>query len=150
MRAVRRTRTPVLLARGSHPYRRIVVPARLSGAGRAAARAAIDLARFHRAPIEAIAITDPEFLSGGAAPLDARHAVAVLEEEAAVHGVPVHGTIDRGNPVHRLVAHATDGDLLVLGVPGPARRARFRRELAGLMAGRWPQSALLVPAEEDA
>ncbi len=150
IRAVRRTATPVLLARGGHPYRRIVVPARRTGAGRSAARAAIDLARFCQAPIEAIAVTDPEFLSGGGAPLEARHAIAVLEEEAAVQNVAVHGAIARGNPVLQIQRHAAPGDLLVIAVPDHAHRRRFGRELAGLIAGRYPHSVLLVPAAEEA
>ena len=148
VRAVRRSGTPVLLARGSQPYRRIVVPARRTSAGRAAARAAIDLARFHGAPIEAISVTDPEFLAGSGAAVEARHAIAVIEEEAAVLGVAVHGAIERGNPVIRLLERAREGDLLVVAVPR-APRTRFGRELVRLLAARWPRSVLLVPSERE-
>ncbi len=59
----RRLSCPVLLARGSHPYQRILVPARRSPPGRAAGRAAIDLAARGKIALAALAAGDPIFLA---------------------------------------------------------------------------------------
>ena len=146
---VQRTGRPVLLSRGSHPYGRIVVPARRTRAGRAAVRVGIDLARFSKSRLQGVAVVDPVFISGPVTSNEARHAIAWLEEEAAVHGVDVDGAIRRGNPVRQLVHVSRDADLMVLGIP-VGRRRRFLRVCVGSMVARRASgSVLLVPVTED-
>jgi Trk K+ transport system NAD-binding subunit/nucleotide-binding universal stress UspA family protein len=144
---VRRTGRPVLVSRATAPYRRILVPARRTPAGRAALRAAVDLAMFNQADLVGVAVVDPVFISGDAAPTQAREAIAWLEEEAAVHGVRVEGLIRRGNPVRTLVQAARDADLVVLGVRG-ARRPFLRPAMEAMIARRTTRSVLLVPVQE--
>ncbi len=145
---VRRTGRPVLLSRGTAPYLRIVVPARRTPAGRAALRAAIDLARFSKAELRGVAVVDPVFISGDAAPEEAHRAIAWLEEEAAVHGVRVTGVIRAGNPARTLVEAALDADLVVLGVRGVSRPI-LRPALETLVARRSSRSVLMVPATPE-
>lgn len=146
---VQRTGRPVLLSRGSHPYGRIVVPARRTRAGRAAVRVAIDLARFSNSKIQGVAVVDPVFISGPVTSGEARHAISYLEEEAAVHGVEVDGAIRRGNPVRQLVQVSLDADLIVLGIPVGRRHRFLRVSVASLVARRAPSSVLLVPVTEQ-
>jgi len=137
-----------MLSRGSHPYRRILVPARHTPSGRAAVRAAIDLARFSKGQLHCSAILDPVFISGPHPPTDARDAMAWVEEEAAVHGVDVEGTICRGNPVRKLLELARSSDLVVLGVDVTHGWMAPRMGIGRLVAQRAPRSVLLVPATE--
>jgi len=142
---VSRTGRPVLISRGSTPYRRILVPARRTSAGRASIRAAIDLARFAKAELRGVAVIDPIFISGPGAPLEAKNSIAWLEEEAAVHGVAVEGVIVRGNPVRMLQREAEQVDLVILGIHARYRPFSLRMGIAGYVARRTDRSVLLIP-----
>jgi nucleotide-binding universal stress UspA family protein len=146
----RRSGRPVLLSRGSHPYRRILVPARRTPAGRAAVRVAIDMASFAGAELHGPAVVDPVFISGVDDPHEERNAISWLEEEAAIHGVPVHGSVQRGNPVRVLRELGEDSDLIVLGIAERGRRMSLRVGIAELVAKRTDRSVLFVPATEAA
>lgn len=141
----RRTGRPVLLARGSHPYRKIVVPARRTTTARAAIRVGIDLARFSKAELHGVAVEDPLFISGPGAPLEARAAIGWLEEESAVHGVSVHGTIEHGNPVRVMQRFGEQADLVILGVAARRGRIAPRLGIGGFVARGLSKSVLLVP-----
>jgi Trk K+ transport system NAD-binding subunit/nucleotide-binding universal stress UspA family protein len=137
---------PVLVSRGSVPYRKIVVPARRTSSGRAAIRAAIDLARFNKADLVGVSIVDPIFIAGPDAERDAEASMAWLEEEAAVHGVRVDPMIERGNPVRLLRKIADSADLIVLGIGSRLRMLALRRGVGSLVARSSSKSVLLVPA----
>ena len=137
---------PVLISRGSVPYRRIAVPARRTPAGRAAIRAAIDLARLMKADLVGVSIVDPIFVAGPDASDDALESMAWLEEEAAVHGVRVDPVIERGNPVRLLRRIADSADLMVLGVGSRLHRLALRGAISSLVARGTSKSVLLVPA----
>ena len=146
----RRTSRPVLLSRGTHPYRRILVPARRTAAGRAAVRAAIDLAEFVQAELHAPAVTDPAFISGAGDPVEERRAIDWVQEEAAIHGVDVRGSVRRGNPVRVLRELGEETDLLVLGIGDRGRRLSMRVGIAELVARSTTRSVLFVPAKGPA
>jgi hypothetical protein len=147
VRLVRRTERPVLLARGTFPYRRILVPARDTEAGRVAVRAAIDLARFGKASLIGLSVLDPEFFSGPSEPREQWQPVGWLEEEAAVQGIDVEGRVERGNPIREIVRQSERADLVVLGLP-LRRGPRLRSDLARMIAYRTRRSVLLVPVPE--
>lgn len=147
VRLSRKTARPVLIARSSHPYERILVPARRTSSGRAAARAAIDLAVQAKASLTALAVVDPVFIAGPEAARDARNAISWLREEATVLGLNLKGQILRGNPVRSFMEAAKDADLLVLGV-GRHRRSRFQVGVIDQAARRARLSVLVVPVQE--
>jgi len=146
---VRRTGRPVLISRDSHPYGKILVLAKLDPPGLAAIRAATDLARFCKAELHGLAVGDPEFISGPEAPMEARRAISFMEEEAAMQGIDVHGAVERGNPVRKLLEHGENADLIVLGVRAKGRRSFLRLGLGWYVARRAPKSILLVPAHVE-
>jgi Trk K+ transport system NAD-binding subunit/nucleotide-binding universal stress UspA family protein len=143
---LRRTHRPVLISRGCAPYRRIVVPARRTSAGRAAMRTAIELARQGKAELKGVAVVDPIFLSGPGAPHEARESISWLEEEAAAHGIEAEGLIRRGNPVRTLIHLGDDAGLVVLGVDPHVRTPLRGLGIGGLVARGTAASVLLVPA----
>ena len=136
---------PVLLARGTHPYGRILAPARQTSAGRMAARAAIDLARFYDVKLCSLAVEDPTFLAGSGPPTDARRAIRWLEEDASVQGVAVEGAIRRGNPIRTFVDAGEPSDLLVLAISRRAWTFAKRSSISGAIARRQLSSVLLMP-----
>jgi Trk K+ transport system NAD-binding subunit len=148
LRLLHRTGKPLLLARGSHPYRRILVPARTTAGGRAAARAAIDMAVYTKAKLQALAVEDPVFMSGPDASTEARNAVTWLEDDAAVHDVQVDSEIVRGNPVREFLSRTDGCDLLVLALDSKAWRPWPRLVITGMLARLTEVSVLLVPVRE--
>jgi Trk K+ transport system NAD-binding subunit/nucleotide-binding universal stress UspA family protein len=143
----RRANVPVLIARGTYPYKNIIVPARRTPSGLAAERAAIDLARFMHADVTGMAIVDPTFIAGTGTPWKARKDIGWLKQEAAIQHVTVRGKIQRGNPVRSFLKAAAAADLLVLGVGEGAVR-RFGVAITTHIARRSQKSVLLVPIRE--
>ena len=143
--AVRRRR-PVLFSRGATRYRRIVVPARDTPAGWAAARAAIDLGAHTGLPLTAVAVVPPLFIAGDEAREEAARAAVRLQDEAAVQGVSVRRVIEQGNPVRVIESHVERTSLLVLGL-APRRLRSIVPGITGHLARRVEGSVLVVPVE---
>jgi Trk K+ transport system NAD-binding subunit len=144
LRLARRIRRPVLLSRGTIPYEEILAPAMRSHAGRAAARAAIDLASLSKARLGCLAVAEPIFASGPGATWETNWSVGWLKEEAAVQGVEVEGTVERGNAVRAFLETSADTDLLVLGTT-LHRRHPFHLGVVEQLAWRAACSVLVVP-----
>ena len=134
----------VLLCRGRHPYQRIVVPARHTLVGRAAARAGIDLARAAGAELVAVAVVEPSFVRGSSSEADAQAALSWIKDEASAQGVAIRADIRHGNPVHVLRAEAANADLVVLGAR--AGSSALHVSVASHVARSTAASVLLVPA----
>jgi len=138
---------PVLFARGTSPYRRIVTPARETPSGIAAARAAIDLAGVGRGTVVGVAVVPPIFLTGSDGRGAAVRALATVREEASVLDVPVRRMLRQGNPVRVIEeAIATGADLLVLGSTD-RRPSGLAPGIVGHLLERVDVSVLVVPAE---
>lgn len=147
LRSIFDARRPVLVSRGSHPYDHILVPARDTRIGRAATRAAIDLAAYAKATLTGVAVVPPAFLTGADTKDEARRAVTHLHEEAAVQGVTVRRKLRQGNPARVITDLAVESRLVVLGVP--ARKPSFLRlGIVGHIVQRVSSSVLLVPSQE--
>jgi trk system potassium uptake protein TrkA len=143
----RRAGVPVLIARGSYPYKTILVPARQTLSAEAAERAAIDLARYMRADLTGMAIVDPTFVAGEDASDEARRAIGSLKQEAAMQQVAVRGKIRRGNPVRSFLEVSAAADFLVLGVGKGAARP-FEYAITTHIVYWAQKSLLLVPVTE--
>lgn len=150
VRLLRRTRgwdRPVLFARGSFPYHRIVAPARATPAGLAAARAAIDIAGWSTGSVTGIAVVPPAFVAGSDSRDAAVRALTVMREEASVLDVPVRRLLRQGNPVRLLEASVAESDLLVLG-RSQRRSSIFTPGIVGHLLQRVRVSVLVVPASQ--
>jgi Trk K+ transport system NAD-binding subunit len=140
----RTTARPVLAARGTSPYRRILCPARQTPAGREAASAAIDLAVRSKASLTAIAAVNPVFLAGPLATREGEEAIRLMEDEAGLLGLRLDGRLLHGNPVRSLLEASREADLLVLGVRGGADPLSSTPIAAHIVA-RCGVSVLLIP-----
>lgn len=135
---------PVLISRGSHPYKKILVPARNTLSARAAEHAAIDLARYTHADLTGIAIVDPIFIAGEDESQEARNAIGWLTQEAAMQQISVNGEIKRGNPVRSFLEAGASSDFMVLGA-GTGIGRPFEYAITTHIAYWSPKSLLLVP-----
>src|SRR5690606_4525450 len=106
----RRLEIPVLVARGTYPYKKILVPARPTLSAMAAERAAIDLARYMQADLAGMAIIDPTYIAGDGESREALEAIGWLKQEAAMQRVSVKGKIKRGNPVRSFIEESESVD----------------------------------------
>jgi Trk K+ transport system NAD-binding subunit len=140
----RKTCVPVLIARGSFPYRNILVPARQTLSARAAERAAIDLARYTHANLKGIAVVDPIFIAGENASNEARQAIGWLKQEAAMQQISVTGEIKRGNPVRLFLEAGASADFMVIGA-GRGMGRPFEYAITTHIAYWSQKSLLLVP-----
>ena len=145
IRRVAQTGLPALISRESHPYERVVVPARDTAPGRAAARAAIDLTAYIQSPLAAIAVIPPAFVTGSGAKDEAARAVGLIRDEAAVQGVGVAQELREGNPVREILDSLREHDLLILGIP-ERLPTLLTPGIAGHLLARAQVSVLLVPA----
>jgi len=138
---------PVLVSRGTHPYSRILVPARRTVVGEIAGRAAIDIAQAAGGEVNGVAVVAPAFAGGSAAAVEeARRAAAWLREEAAVQGVDVRRHLRRGNPIRVMDEMAASAGLLVIGMP-KLPVTPWRLGVAAHLVRRAACSVLLVPAD---
>lgn len=141
----RRLATPILFSRGKRAHRRILVAARRTPAGRAAAQAAVDLAEIGKADLTAMAVVDPQFMAGPAAEEESSLAIDQVKELGAVHGVEVRDRIEHGNPVRAFLEASERADLVVLGLAG---RRLGRPTLASRLAHESVASVMVVPTRE--
>ncbi|MBN2320823.1 MAG: NAD-binding protein [Acidobacteria bacterium] len=143
----RRAGVPVLIARGSYPYRNILVPARQTLSAKAAERAAIDMARFMHSDLTGMAIVDPTFVAGEDSYEEARRAIGWLKQEAAMQQVSVQGKIQRGNPVRSFLEAGAAADFVILGA-GKGVARPFEYAITTHIVYWSPKSLLLVPISE--
>lgn len=145
LRGAVRLGLPVLFSHGTHPYQRLIAPARDTPSGSAAARAAVDVAAYGKGQVTGVAAVAPMFLPVADGREHALRALTHLREEAAVQGITVHRKVRQGPPVRVLVEMAAGANLLVMGLP--ARTPTWLRPgIVGHVLARTPVSILTLPA----
>ncbi|MDR3567183.1 MAG: NAD-binding protein [Syntrophobacteraceae bacterium] len=106
---------PLLVARNTNPYRRILVPFKATPKSRLALEVAIDLAKQIDGRIGVIAVQEPEFIRG---PREIDWLDTVFKQ---VRGIAHTKKMDieeigaTGNPVSEILKASRDFDLLVVG-----------------------------------
>lgn len=135
--------SPVLFARGSHPYRRILLPVSYSSLNIRATEVAIDLTRQLNATLTAMNVDLPKYISG-------------LEEEVVHEEVlPIRRLCDLyevnleychkwGNPVRHLTEEAGRHDLVVVARRATRGDSYFDPDVAMRVARAAPCSVLVL------
>lgn len=106
---------PLLLARYTHPYRRILVPFTASPMSEHAVGVAADLAKQIEAEIAVAVVEEPEFIRG---PDEEDWVETVLRrarELAHIHKIEIREIIRRGNPVKEVAGLAKEFSLMIVG-----------------------------------
>jgi nucleotide-binding universal stress UspA family protein len=108
-----RSSSPVLIARGSAPYRRILVPVTDSPTSWRGLELAVDIARLMDAKITALHVPQPRFLGGDTG--DARTAAVVksIEDIARLYGLHFEVQVQEGNSIRTTARVAEEHQLVV-------------------------------------
>lgn len=144
-RLASRLSCPVLCARASDPYKRLLVPFNGSLEGQRAIEIAIDLAQQLNASISVIIVVEPIFLKGDPANVDAWQNARLkqIRELSRVHNVGVNELVVHGNPVKKITEATENCELLVLGIPKEGRGI-LSLDVAGMIINRISCSVLVV------
>lgn len=136
---------PVLVARGTAPYGRILLAVGPGQDPDLIAQVSIDLARQCKAQLTVLTVLPPSFAEGEdeVAPLKALPGrVAHL---ARLHGVEVDKRLEHGNPIERIRHTAKDFDLLVIGHSRQMRNTLFTPDVSLFLLHDAPCSVMFVP-----
>jgi Trk K+ transport system NAD-binding subunit/nucleotide-binding universal stress UspA family protein len=134
---------PLLVARQSHPYERILVPFNATSKAELALGVAVDLARQLEAEIAVAVVEEPEFIRGAAEEEWAESVANVVQELAHIHKFDFEVIIKKGNPVKEVVALAKDFNLLVMGST-TRDKGLFSPHVGERMAQDVPCSVLII------
>ncbi|MBN2497495.1 MAG: NAD-binding protein [Deltaproteobacteria bacterium] len=116
-----RFEVPVLFARGSWPYEKILLPVSESELNIRSAETAIDLTRQIGASLTAVNVDLPRYISG--LPDEVIHQEVVpIRRLCELYEVPLDYHHHEGNPVQHLLAEASEHDLVIMA------RRRGRRD----------------------
>ncbi len=142
----RLTSIPLIILRGTHPWRRLLVPLSEGVHGELAIHIAISLARQLGASVTAAVVSRPHLLTQEEektqAPILSR-----ARHQARLRHVGFEELQLTGNPVMELVKAARNHDLIVLGVDRLRPLSFFSPDLAAFVAHHSPITTLLVGHE---
>lgn len=144
--ALARACQPVLVARGSFPYKRVLLAALDRAMTKTASDVAVGLAGLLGATLVGITATPPAFVAGLQAVADQMDALEDAAVLAQVHRVPLVEHHLSGNPIRRVVQFAVDdSDFLVVGHEPGSQRAFWKVDVTGEIVLHAQCSVLAVP-----
>jgi Trk K+ transport system NAD-binding subunit len=106
-------KSPVLFARGTFPYRRILLPVSDSELNISSAEMAIDITRQQKAGLMAINVDLPKLISG-VSEEGIHHEVVPIRRLCELYEVPLEYRHQEGNPIKRLMEESKQHDLIVM------------------------------------
>lgn len=106
---------PVLVARFTIPYERILVPFNGKPRAERALSIAVDIARQLECSITVAVVEEPEIISGEEEGKDTERIISRVRELSHIHKTPLDEVVRRGNPVKELVKLSGTHDLLIVG-----------------------------------
>jgi nucleotide-binding universal stress UspA family protein len=139
---------PLLLAAGSHPYRRILLPVLDPDPTVLAAELAIDLARQLEIGVTAIAVTPPPFIVGQEAVEEQKESLKTVMEVGALYHRKLDQILIEGNPAKEIARIATKGDLLVIALPAGRHGSFLKPDTAVQIVTRCESSVLALSHRE--
>ena len=139
---------PMLLAAGTQPYRRILLPVLDPDATVLAAELAIDLSRQLTLEIAAVVVTPPAFIVGQEAVDDQKEALKTVMEVGSLYHIKIDQIVKEGNPAKEIETIAGDGDLLVISHRAGQKSSFFNPDTALQIITRCPSSVLALSHRE--
>ncbi len=146
-------RKPLLVARGSAPYRQIValVQSEQKGAGGPVPlrglQAALGMGSALRREVSSLSVTAPDFIAGEAVAATRQEIDQAILTLAATFRMRVERQQVKGNPIRETLARLRPDDLLVVQVPRRIRPSLFRPNVGRYLALCAPCSVLVIPDE---
>ena len=134
---------PLLVARQSYPYERILVPFNATYKAEVALGVAVDLARQFDAEVAVAVVEEPEFIRGVEEQEWTESVSKLVRELAHIHKFDFEVIIKKGNPVKEVAALAKDFNLMVMGST-TREKGLFSPHVGERMAQDVPCSVLIV------
>jgi Trk K+ transport system NAD-binding subunit/nucleotide-binding universal stress UspA family protein len=138
-------RVPVLVARGTFPYKRILVSIGKEEQIGGVAGAAVDLARQCEASLSVLTVMPPSLSVGAEARRPYEDIPRKVAQHARMQGVEVRRIVDEGNPIDRIRHHAREHDLLIMGHRERGRHTLLTPDVSLFILHDAPCSTLFVP-----
>lgn len=141
--------SPLLIARGSHPYRRVLLALPEPIFHPSAAQLAFDLVGTLGGELTLGVVHQPPLVVGpeGREALEERR--REIEAVASLWRTAFAVQERQGNPVHEVLAMARDFDLVILSRARRQRASLTRPDVALHLAHRLPCSAMVLPFAEE-
>jgi Trk K+ transport system NAD-binding subunit/nucleotide-binding universal stress UspA family protein len=139
---------PVLLAAGSHPYRRIWLPVTDSEGSLLAAELALDLSRQLDLQVAAVVVAPPTFIVGEESAEEQKKALKTMMHVASLYHVKLEQIFKEGNPGIEIANLAGEGDLLVISHRADRRPSFFNPDTSLQIIQRSPCSVLSLSYRE--
>lgn len=136
---------PVLVARGTAPYRRVLLAVGPDQDADLIAQVSIDLARQCKSTLTILTVLPPSFAEGEDEVEPLKQLPGRIAHLARLHGVEVDKRLDHGNPIERIRHHARDFDLLVIGHSRQRRNTLFTPDVSLFLLHDAPCSVMFVP-----
>lgn len=106
---------PVLISRGSEPYRRIIVPYHSNAIAELTLEVSIDFAKQVQAELSVIIVEEEDFVHGDDWKISPEDLTKRVEEISHIHKIKLEIIHRKGNPVKEITAVAKEYDLLIVG-----------------------------------
>lgn len=134
---------PLLVARQTHPYERILVPFNATPKAEIALGVAVDLARQFGAEVAVVVVEEPEFILGVQEEEWAESVLKRVRELAHIHKFEFKEIVREGNPVKEIVTLTKDYNLVVVGST-TKEKGIFSPHVGELIAQEVQCSALII------
>lgn len=136
---------PLLVAKLSDPYERLLVPFNGSLAAQRALEIALDLSRQLDAAVAVVIVVEPSYLRGESSSAGGweQEMLKQVRELSRVHKIKVEEMVRHGNPIKEILSLAADYQLLVLG-GNDSRSGFFSIDVTAMITNQAPCSVLLV------
>lgn len=111
---LRQVNAPIMFLRGSHPYRKIMIPVTDSEESMRSARVAFDLAQMFGAEVTAVTVTPPKFIVGESATDEQRAALKKVTDLAGLYRMQIRQVHLEGNPINELLRIAPEYQMVII------------------------------------
>ncbi len=144
------TLDPVLVGRGTAPYKNILLPIGVGSAFRRVVEVAIDIARKLGANLSAVGFASPDFVTGESYRETLEESAREVKNIAAVYSLEIHVEILDGHPVWQTVELLQKYDLAIVGHSGGGGFSLLPEpDISKNLILRSPCSLLVVPTSEE-
>jgi trk/ktr system potassium uptake protein len=139
------TSEPILIARGSYPYKKILLSVSPSLGSVRVAELAVDVARKLEASLTIVIACPAELVAGSAFREEAEEALERATGLASLYGMGTTTEILEGNEVNQVCERAKDFDLLLIGHRRDRKFTFLKPDVSDLLAARSPISTMVLP-----
>jgi Trk K+ transport system NAD-binding subunit/nucleotide-binding universal stress UspA family protein len=150
---VRTVRCPVILAGGTQPYSKLLVPALIDFDFRSLLDKSIEISHTIASDLGVVAVRPSEYIGTKEDSQRFEEAKKAISDIAFVHRKKIDLEVSTGNPVHEISRRLPDFNLLVLGSDSWSGRGFFRSLLAPdvgwQILSRSRISTLILPGAEE-